>query len=102
MKTMLKSLLALGLAAGISTATLSDAQAHRRGYGGYGVGAGVAAGIIGLGVLGAYSSRGYAYSRACYEKEFCNNVGRRCWENKYGETVCRGGEVVCRVRTVCP
>ena len=99
MKTMLKSLLAIGLAAGITTASLHEAKADRRGFG---VGAGVAAGIIGLGVLGAYSSRGYAYSRACYEREFCNNVGRRCWENRYGETVCRGGEVVCRVRTVCP
>jgi hypothetical protein len=99
MKTVLKSLLVLGLAAGISAATLQEAQAHRRGHG---VGLGVAGAVIGLGLLGAYSSRGHAYSRACYEKEYCNNVGRRCWENRYGETVCRGGEVVCRVRTVCP
>lgn len=100
MKTMLKSLLVLGLAAGISTASLQDAQAHYRR--GYGVGAGVAAGIIGLGLLGAYSSRGYAYSPACYQREVCGNVGRRCWENRYGETVCRGGEYRCSLRTVCP
>ena len=98
MKTMLKSLLALGLAAGLASAAPQEAQAHRRGYG---VGAGVAAGIIGLGVLGAYSSRGYAYSRACYEKETCGNVGRRCYENRYGETVCRGGEYRCWTKTYC-
>jgi hypothetical protein len=98
MKTVLKSLLVLGLAAGISSATLQEAQANRRGYG---VGAGVAAGIIGLGLLGAYSSRGYA-SNACYQKETCGNVGRKCWENRYGETVCRGGEYRCWTRTVCP
>lgn len=100
MKMIVKSLLAIGLAAGIASAPLQDAQAHSRR--GYGVGAGVAAGIIGLGILGAYSSRGYAYSPACYQKETCGNVGRRCWENRYGETVCRGGEYRCWTRTVCP
>lgn len=99
MKMIVKSLLVLGLAAGISaTSFQQEAQAHRRGYG---VGAGVAAGIIGLGLLGAYSSRGYAYS-GCYQKETCGNVGRRCWENRHSETVCRGGEYRCWTRTVCP
>lgn len=102
MKMIAKSLLALGLAAGISTATLVDDAHARRGHGrGYGVGAGVAAGIIGLGLLGAYSTRGHAYSRSCYEKEHCGNVGRRCWENRYGETVCRGGEYRCWTKTYC-
>ena len=100
MKTVLKSMLVASLAAGVATAVPQDAQAHRRGYG---VGAGVAAGIIGLGLLGAYSSRGYAYSSpACYQKESCGNVGRRCWENRYGETVCRGGEYRCWTKTYCP
>ena len=104
MKTMLKSLLVLGVAAGISTATLQDAQAqhrHGHGHGGGGVAAGVAAGIIGLGLLGAYSSRGYASTRSCYEKEHCDNVGRRCWENRYGETVWKGGEYRCWTKTSC-
>ena len=101
MKMIVKSLLAVGLAAGLTAASFDDAHA-RRGHRGYGVGAGVAAGIIGLGILGAYSSRGYAYSPACYQKETCGNVGRRCWENRYGETVCRSGEYRCWTRTVCP
>ena len=101
MKTALKSLLALSLTAGMITAPLHDAQADRRGRG-YGVGAGVAAGIIGLGILGAYSSRGYAYSPACYSKEFCGYGERRCWENRYGETVCKSGEYRCYQRRVCP
>jgi hypothetical protein len=103
MKMIVKSLLVLGLATGIAAMSFQqEAQAqHRHHRGGYGIGAGVAAGIIGLGVLGAYSSRGYAYS-SCYQKETCGNVGRRCWENRYGETVCKGGEYRCWTRTVCP
>ena len=100
MKTILKSLLVVGLAAGITSATLGDAQAqHRRGGGG--VAAGVAAGIIGLGILGAYSSRGHAYSPACYNKEVCGYGERRCWENRYGETVCKSGEYRCWTRQFC-
>ena len=99
MKTILKSLLVVGLAAGISTASLHDAKADRRGGGG--VAAGVAAGIIGLGILGAYSSRSYAYAPACYNREVCGPAERRCWENRYGETVCRGGETRCWIRRVC-
>jgi hypothetical protein len=105
MKMIVKSLLVLGLATGISAMSFqqdAEAQHRHRGHGhGYGVGAGVAAGIIGLGILGAYSSRGYAHS-SCYQKETCGNVGRRCWENRYGETVCKGGEYRCWTRTVCP
>jgi hypothetical protein len=105
MKMIVKSLLALGLAAGLTAASFDDAQArrghhHHHGHG-IGVGAGIAGAIIGLGVLGAYSSRGHAYSRACYDREHCGNVGRRCWENRYGETVCKGGEYRCWTKTYC-
>ena len=100
MKAHLRSLLVLGLVAGLSTATVNQAQADHRGRG---VAAGVAAGIIGLGLLGAYASRpAYGYSPACYRgPERCGYAGRSCWENRYGETVCRGGEWRCWRPTVC-
>jgi len=100
MKMIAKTLLVLGVAAGITAGTFQEAEARRHRHGA-GLAAGVAAGIIGLGVLGAYSSRGYAYDRACYQKEHCGHVGRRCWENRYGETVCRGGEYRCWTKTYC-
>ena len=101
MKALLRSLMVLGLVAGVSTASVGQAQADR--YRGGGVAAGVAAGIIGLGVLGAYASRpAYGYAPACYRgPERCGYAGRSCWENRYGETVCRGGEWVCRRPTIC-
>jgi hypothetical protein len=103
MKTLMKALLVLGLAFGLTTATMVDQAEARRGRG-----AGIALGV-GIGLLGAYAltrpsyGYGYSYSRACYPgPERCGHVGRRCWENRWGEVVCKGGEWRCYRPTICP
>jgi len=104
-RKFLHPLLALLLAAGIAAASVHEAEAGR----GRGVAAGVAAGIIGLGILGAAASardRGYYYDDdyepACYRGERrCGWENRRCFENRYGEVVCRGGDYVCRRPLIC-
>jgi hypothetical protein len=84
---------------GLSLSTVQPAQA-----GGRGVGVGIAAGIIGLGILGAAASaRDRDYYRAgCYRgREECGWSDRRCFENRYGDTVCRGGVYRCYRPTIC-
>ena len=61
---------------------------------------------IGLGILGAAAARRdrYYYDDAdyCYRgRERCHWEGRRCFENRYGDTVCRGGDYVCRRPLIC-
>lgn len=105
-KKILHPLMALVMAAGLASATVHEAQAGR----GAGVAAGVAAGIIGLGILGAAASArdrgGYYdddYDRGgCYRgPRRCGWENRRCFENRYGDTVCRGGDYVCRRPLIC-
>ena len=84
---------------GLSLAAVQPAQA-----GGRNVGVGIAAGIIGLGILGAYANareRG-PYRASCYKgDERCSWTDRHCFENRYGDTVCRGGVYRCYRPTVC-
>lgn len=103
---MISAAMALVLAAGMTLATADQAEARR----GYGVGLGVAAGIIGLGILGAaaHADRGPRYySRYddggyCYRgPRECRWTGRRCFENSYGDVVCRGGRYLCERPMVC-
>jgi hypothetical protein len=103
LKTFMASLLTITLAFGaVMTTNTAPAEAGRGGR----VAAGIAAGIIGLGVLGAYAharDRDYrAYDEVCYRgpKE-CGWVGRRCFVNRWGEDVCRGGRWTCWRDTVC-
>ena len=108
-KQILHAILTLVLAAGLAGATVHEAQAGRGG----GVAAGVAAGIIGLGILGAAASargRGgyyvddydYGDGGGCYRgPRRCGWENRRCFENRYGEYVCRGGDYVCRRPLIC-
>ncbi len=104
LKKILHPVLALTLAAGMAMATMHDAQAGRGGR----VAAGVAAGIIGLGILGAAASaRRDAYyddydDDRCYRgRRRCHWEGRSCYENRYGDMVCRGGERVCHRPLIC-
>jgi len=106
-KKILHPLMALVLAAGLASASVQEAQAGR----GRGVAAGVAAGIIGLGILGAAASArgrgGYYYDDyepepACYRgPRRCGWENRRCFENRYGDLVCRGGDYVCARPLIC-
>jgi hypothetical protein len=102
---MFKKLTAMAMAAitmfGLSVATVQPAQA-----GGRNVGVGIAAGIIGLGILGAYAharDRDYYHARGgCYKgPERCTWTNRHCFENRYGDTVCRGGNYSCYRPTIC-
>lgn len=103
---MLKTLLSLTLASamvfGTMVTTAEQAEAGRGGR----VAAGVAAGIIGLGLLGAYAhARDRHYYRShggCYKgPERCSWKGRHCFENRYGDYVCRGGHYSCYRPTYC-
>jgi hypothetical protein len=105
-RKILHPVLALMLAAGLASATVGEAQA---GHHGGRVAAGIAAGIVGLAILGAASRAhdGYYYDDdyddgGCYRgRRRCHWEGRRCFENRYGDTVCRGGERVCRRPLIC-
>jgi hypothetical protein len=103
-RQILHCVMALTLAAGMATASVGEAEAGR----GRGVAAGVAAGIIGLGILGAaaHARDRYDYDDyeegGCYRGErHCEWRNRRCYENDYGDTVCRGGDYVCHRPLIC-
>lgn len=104
MKSFVSGLIALTMAAGMTVASVPQAQA----WGGRGVGLGVAAGIIGLGV-GAAIADGYRgpryYSRyddGCFRgPRECHYTHRRCFENEYGDMICRGGRYICDRPLVC-
>ena len=103
LKKIMVALVALALVVGVTAASPQPAEAR-----GGGVAAGIAAGIIGLGVLGAYAharDREYYYARGpgeCYPgPEQCGWVNRRCFENRYGDMVCRGGRYTCWRPTYC-
>lgn len=103
-KKILHPIMVLMLAAGLAGATIHDAQAGRKGR----IAAGIAAGIIGLGILGAAAHahrRGHYYyddEEYCYRgRRRCHWENRRCHENRYGDVVCRGGDYVCRRPLIC-
>lgn len=103
-KKFTHALLAVTMAGGLALTSAQQAEAGR----GRGVGLGIAAGIIGLGILGATAharDRHYDYGHSgggCYRgPRECYWAGGRCYINRYGEEVCRGGERVCERRTYC-
>ena len=107
LKRLLSSMMTLALVVGIAVSATTPAEAGRRGRD---VGVGIAAGIIGLGILGAYANardrhRYDHYERSrheCYKgPEECGWVNRRCFTNSWGERVCRGGRWTCWRDTYC-
>ena len=106
-KSMIKkfanALMALTMAAGMTFAAAPRAEAR-----GGGVALGIAAGV-GLGVLGAaaahdyYGPRYYSrYDDGCFRgPRECHWSNRRCFENEYGDTVCRGGRYICDRPLIC-
>jgi hypothetical protein len=105
MKKIMQMALAVALAFAAVAGAHQPAQAgrgyghgHHHGHGG-GFAAGVAAGVIGLGVLSAYS---HARGPACYSgPERCGWSDRHCFHNRYGDWVCRGGRYHCWRPTYC-
>lgn len=103
MKKLMSAALAAIVVAGAIATTANEAEARR----GRGVAVGVAAGIIGLGILGAAASAnaGPRYYRGggCYlGPRECYRSGGSCWYNRFGEQVCSRGQMVCRRPTICP
>ena len=107
-KKITHALMALTMAFGLAATAAPEAKADH----GRGVGIGIAAGIIGLGLLSAAGAhaRGYNHSyysaydddRECYRgPRECHWSGRRCFENSYGDTVCRGGRYLCERPLIC-
>jgi hypothetical protein len=101
LRKLTHSAIALTLAAGLAVSTVEPAEAGRGGR----IAAGVAAGIITLGVLGAISSRNaYAYGDGpvCYEgPRECRYVGRSCHYTYSGHYVCNRGRYQCYRPTYC-
>ena len=103
MKKLMNVLMAITLAFGAIAVQPSDAEARNRGAR---VAAGVAAGIIGLGILGAAANARerhyYRSSGECYPgPERCGYGAKRCWYNNWGDYVCRRGEYRCWRETIC-
>ncbi len=106
-KSCLSSALALAVGASALTAAPQPAEARR----GIGLGLGIAAGIIAGAAIGSYAygyPRYYRYSRyytadnGCYlGPRQCRRSGGDCYENRFGDTVCRGGTVRCSRPTIC-
>jgi len=100
---MIKKLTSFVMAAvtmlGLAFSTVQPAAADGRG-----VAVGVAAGIIGLGILGAAAharDRDY-YAARCYPgPERCGWSDRHCFVNGFGDTVCRGGHYGCYRPRIC-
>ena len=99
MKLLTTSALAAAVVLGSAISQSEPAHAGRGGR----VAAGVAAGIIGLGILGAYSSaRARGYYGTCYEgPRECYYRPGSCYINRYGDEVCRRGYQVCERRRYC-
>jgi hypothetical protein len=102
-KKFVNALMAVALMAGVTASSIQPAEAG----GGGRFAAGLAAGIIGLGVLGAYAHSRDRYYYAgdeggCYPgRERCGWTNRRCFTNSWGDTVCRGGRYTCWRPTYC-
>lgn len=102
-RKLTQSVMALALIAGMVATSAEQAEAR----GGRGFAVGVAAGLIGLGILGAAAARDRHYHRGGYGPECypgprrCRWENQRCFENRYGEYVCRGGDYVCGRAMIC-
>lgn len=99
-RKLLQSLMALTLLVGVGAMSVKPAEAGNGGR----VVAGVAAGVIGLGILGAYANareRAY-YDGGCYRgAPRCEWRPGRCFYTEYGERVCRRGYERCYRPTYC-
>lgn len=108
MKKLMSLTAALAMLFSVFVVTSEQAEARR---GGGGLAAGLAVGaILGLGIAGAYAGPRYYGGPAYYADQppgcyrgprQCGWAGRRCFVDRYGEQVCRGGEWRCWRPTIC-
>jgi len=107
LKKIFQVLLALSLIVGVLAAPIETAEARR----GTGVAVGVGLGLLGLGLL---ATQGYAYGpgpayygygpgpAGCYPgPRQCGFTGRHCFNDYYGNYVCRGGQYRCWRPAIC-
>ena len=103
---MLKTVTQIGLAAVIAVGAIAaspqPAEARRGGL----IDGGIAAGLVAGAIIGsrAYAAPGYySYSsNGCYRgPRQCGYTSQRCYVNRYGDEVCRGGSYVCSRPVVC-
>ncbi len=100
MKTISRLILALCLSAAVVAANTQTAEA-RKGRGAA-FAAGVAAGIIGLGIIGAAEAEHRRAGRECYRgRRVCDVVERDCYENRYGDYICPAPERRCYRPLIC-
>lgn len=106
-KKIMTPMLAALMALSITATTITPADAGGRGRG---LALGVGVGLLGLGLLSAgshaYGPRSYSRydddGEYCYRgEENCRWYGRRCFENRWGEYVCRGGVYRCNRPLIC-
>jgi uncharacterized membrane protein len=105
MKQITQVGLAVALAFGALATSPQPAEARRGGY----IAGGIAAGVIAGAILGssarAYAGPGYySYSAGpgCYRgPRECGYTSQRCYTNRFGDDVCRGGNYVCTRRVIC-
>jgi hypothetical protein len=104
---MLKKFAQIGLAAAVAfgaiATTTENAEARRGGY----IAGGIVAGVVAGALIGsrAYAAPGYySYSSGpgCYRgPRQCGYTAQRCYTNRYGDDVCRGGNYVCSRPVIC-
>jgi hypothetical protein len=92
---ILHSSLIAVLAASLLTTSVEQAEARR----GRGLFAGIAIGLVALAIISASRHKHHhRYVERRYDPEpqqQCEWRGRTCFDNKYGDHVCRGGEYSC-------
>lgn len=100
MKTVLKLFAALGLALALVVSHSPEAEA-RKGRGAA-FAAGVAAGVIGLGILGAAEAQARYSGGGCYKgRRVCEIIERNCFYSRSGDYICPAPERRCYRPTIC-
>lgn len=99
MKFLAKALLGLSLALAIIATNTQTAEAGRGRGGAFA--AGIATGILGMGIIGAAEARRRA-GGACYRgRRVCETVEPACFENRYGDYICPDVERRCYRPLIC-
>jgi hypothetical protein len=100
MKTVLKFFAALGLTLALVMAHSHEAEA-RKGRGAA-FAAGIAAGVIGLGILGAAEAEARRSGGGCYKgRRVCDVIEHDCFYSRSGDYICPAPERRCYRPTIC-
>lgn len=100
MKLLFRLVVALCLVTAFIAAHTEPAEA-RRGRGAA-FAAGVATGIIGMGIIGAVEAeRRYARGECYRGRRICEYVEPECYENRHGDLICPAPEKQCYRPLIC-